>query len=292
VSSSIFESAVHRAADRLLTPQKAAKLKRDPAQFLRDSRFAPLRAVGSLYGAGQPSQSSNGAAEAPSLDPIAELDSLAMQFGTDKSSYHHNYVRYYGPYFARFKHQDINFLELGIKDGASLRMWKAFLPRAHIVGLDNREVSKGYAEPGIDVHVGLQQDHDFLDRVAQATGGPFHIILDDASHHNPFTIESFRGLFKHLAPGGIYAIEDLHCSYEEHKLFNNERQQMTDFFIELINAVDLNGRREIYKPIRSAQDFAKVSTEQRTKLSELERWVESVHFYQGLVFIIKREADV
>lgn len=283
VPTTTLQTALDWSTKRM--PPKARKLVRDPLGFLHDSRFRALRRVGAAWHAGLTDASSH-------RPPAEELDALAIQFGTDKSSKHHNYVRYYGPYFASYRGRPINFLEIGVKDGASLQMWKAFLPQAKVVGLDNRAVAAQYATREIAVHVGLQQDHAFLDRVAASVQGPFDIVLDDGSHHNPFTIESFRGLFKHVAPGGIYAIEDLHCSYEEHKLFDNERKQMTDFFIELINAADLNGRRDIYAPIASAQDFAKVTPSQREKLTYLERWVESVHFYQGLVFIMKRQASI
>lgn len=221
---------------------------------------------------------------------IADLDALALRHGTDKSSAHHNYVRHYGRYYAPFRASEFSFLELGIKDGASLRMWKEFFPSAHIIGIDNREVSRQYAEPGIDVHVGLQQDHDFLASVAASSPLPIRLILDDASHHNLFSIESFRGLFHHLAPGGIYAIEDLHCSYEEHGMFDNRRDEIIDFLTELTNAVDINGRRDVYSHVGSAQDFAKLDPDLLSKLGPLERWVESVHYHQGIMFIRKRPA--
>lgn len=217
------------------------------------------------------------------------LDELANRYGTDKGSQHHNYVRHYAEYFSPYRSRHVELLEIGVKDGASLRMWKDFFQDSHIVGIDNRDEALRYVAPGIDIYVGLQQDHEFLELVASSVDG-FDIVLDDGSHHNPYTIESFRGLFKHLVPGGLYVIEDLHCSYEEHRLFNNERSQMTDFLVELMNAVDLNGRRDIYRHVKSAQDFGKLTPELRAKLTPLERWVESVHVHQGLVFVHKREA--
>jgi hypothetical protein len=216
------------------------------------------------------------------------LDDLAVQYGTDKSSKHHYYTRYYERYFSPFRDQPINFLEIGIKDNASLQMWRDYFPEATIHGIDNRPICLGYAEARVKIFIGLQQDKAFLRKVSEEALGGFDIIVDDASHHNKYTIASFEFLFDQVKPGGIYAIEDLHCSYEQHGLFDNKRYEMTGFFIELINSIDLNGRRDIFKPIGSSQDFEKLSPELLGKLTRFERWIESIHFYEGMAFVLKR----
>lgn len=283
-----LKNAFRTYASGILPIRKFQKLRRDPERFLLDSRYAPFRTLGRLYSA---SLREAAPPLANASSPVQELDALALRYGTDKSSVHHNYVRYYAPYFAKYKGRRSAFLEIGVKDGASLKMWKTFLPGITVHGIDNRNAALQYAQDGIAIHVGLQQDHAFLNRVVEKIGRPIDIIVDDGSHHNPYTIASFEGLFPHLAPGGVYAIEDLHCSYEEHRLFNNERSQIIRLFVDLINAVDLNGRRDVLKGVGSAQDFAKLDESTRSKLSYYERWIESVHFYQGLVFVLKRAAD-
>ena len=43
--------------------------------------------------------------------------------------------------------------------------------------------------------------------------GPFDIVIDDGSHVNRHVHHSFRTLWPHLAPGGLYVVEDLQTSY-------------------------------------------------------------------------------
>jgi hypothetical protein len=218
------------------------------------------------------------------------LEDLALQMGTDKSARHHNYVRLYAHYFEAFRRSARNVLEIGVKDGASLRMWKGYFGRAAIHGIDKHMAAKRCEEERIHVHIGLQQDVDFLRSVRASMSGPLDIVVDDGSHHNKYTIASFEALFPLLAPGGIYVIEDLLCSYEAHGMFDNRRQEMTDFFAVLLNSIDLNGRRDILKHVGSSADFSKLTDHLKSQLTVYERWIESVHYYQGLAFVLKRPA--
>ena len=43
------------------------------------------------------------------------------------------------------------------------------------------------------------------------------VIIDDGSHVGRMQLEAFRSLWPHLAPGGVYIVEDLMFAYIEHK---------------------------------------------------------------------------
>ena len=46
-----------------------------------------------------------------------------------------------------------------------------------------------------------------------AKDDPFDVIIDDGGHSNMQQYNSFMVLFEHaLRPGGIYVLEDIHCS--------------------------------------------------------------------------------
>lgn len=98
-------------------------------------------------------------------------------------------------------------LELGVDQGASLRMWSDLFPGADIIGVDlyerERETGRGV------VVVGDAADQRFCEMVAREHG-PFDVIVDDASHVPAQVVSSFSALFGHLTPGGVYAIEDLY----------------------------------------------------------------------------------
>ena len=95
--------------------------------------------------------------------------------------------------------------------GGSLRMWKAFFPKAKIVGIDIHDKTQ-FSEPRIDIRVCDQTDAAMLRKLSEEYGG-FDIVIDDGSHLNAHVIETFGILFPLLRTPGIYTIEDVQTSY-------------------------------------------------------------------------------
>jgi demethylmacrocin O-methyltransferase len=92
-------------------------------------------------------------------------------------------------------------------------MWKDFFPKGQIYGLDLYD-KKHLEQPRITILQGDQNDPAVLGEIA-SQHGPFDLIIDDGSHISEHIITSFRALFPHVTPNGVYAIEDLYLSYEE-----------------------------------------------------------------------------
>lgn len=149
--------------------------------------------------------------------PPPNLTDLAVRFGSDKWGRHWytgNYERYFSPY----RDGRIKILELGIggykapdAGGRSLLMWKHYFRRGQVFGLDIIDKS-AIAEGRIHTIKGDQADTAFLDKVGRDIG-PLDIVIDDGSHINPHVIASFKALFRHIRPGGLYVIEDTQTSY-------------------------------------------------------------------------------
>lgn len=145
------------------------------------------------------------------------LRDLALEAGTDKQGVHF-YADAYERHFAPYRDRAMSVLEIGIggyadpdRGGESLRMWKAFFPRALIVGLDLHP-KHGLDEDRIVTVQGDQSDPALLAEVVRRYG-PFTIVVDDGSHICAHVIASFTHLFPTLAGDGVYAIEDLQTSY-------------------------------------------------------------------------------
>lgn len=133
---------------------------------------------------------------------------------TDKKIHTHylaNYERLFGPW----SDKPVCLLELGVKDGGSLQMWRDYFPDGTIAGLDIDAVSIDDPTGRIRVYQGEQQDRDLLDRIAdECAPGGFDLIIDDASHVGAPSRVSFWHLFEHhLVDGGVYVLEDWGAGY-------------------------------------------------------------------------------
>jgi hypothetical protein len=106
-------------------------------------------------------------------------------------------------------------LEIGVQNGGSLEIWAQYFEHASVlVGCDIDEACRilSFDDPRIEVLVG-----DIVDPRVQAEladrSPQFDIIIDDGSHRSRDIISTFVAMFPRLAEGGVYIIEDLHCSY-------------------------------------------------------------------------------
>lgn len=153
------------------------------------------------------------------------LNDLATLHRSDKGHHwfsRHGYTDVYERLFRPMKHKAITMLEIGLRHdpfydrsnriSPSLSMWTDYFQHAKIVGFDINDFT-GMTKGRVLVMQGDQGDAGDLQRLANRVG-PLDIIIDDGSHaswHQQFTL---RSLFRHLRPGGLYIIEDLHARPE------------------------------------------------------------------------------
>lgn len=140
--------------------------------------------------------------------PRASLDHIGILRGTDKSSLNHDYLRHYERILGHLRNEPITLLEIGVFRGGSLRMWEDYLTAARIVGVDIVPDCIQHADNRREIEIGSQADRDYLDELGRRQRP--HVIIDDGSHIADHVILTFRTLFPHLRPGGIYIVEDLH----------------------------------------------------------------------------------
>jgi hypothetical protein len=196
-----------------------------------------------------------------------DLLTIAKRYGTDKVQ--NGYIPHFEKFFSSMRNDPINILEIGVKresprsQGAcSLKTWKDYFPNGQVYGIDIDPFNKKYEQDRISIFIGNQGDQKFLDEVCSKVDH-FDIIIDDGSHVNSLTIESYEGLWPHLRSGGIYAIEDTGCSYIDldaqgvrHKSekgidwcgmhllptsysYKNDRKDFLDFIQEKLTRMDL-----------------------------------------------------
>lgn len=132
----------------------------------------------------------------------------------------HKWTHYFETYQAVFgsrQNTPMRILEIGVLQGASLRLWKSYFHHSNtsLVGVDIAPECSRFDAPsdGIHVRIGSQADSEFLARVVDEFG-PFDLIIDDGSHHSTHMIKSFNFLYAAgLKDDGIYFVEDLHANY-------------------------------------------------------------------------------
>lgn len=125
----------------------------------------------------------------------------------------HHYIPIYDRYFSRFRGTPVRFLEIGVSQGGSMRLWREYFGSdAVIYGIDIDPDCARFDGKAGQVRIGSQDDAAFLGDVVQEMGG-VDIVLDDGSHMMPHVRKTLDILFPLLARDGLYMIEDLHTAY-------------------------------------------------------------------------------
>jgi len=206
------------------------------------------------------------------------LDELALEYGTDKSSKIHNYTKWYEMHLGYLRRDINNLLEIGIWEGASLRMWRDYFEYAMIHGIDS-DNSRSFTERGIKTYLCDQSNVEDINKLKSMTPY-FDIIIDDGSHIGDDVIKTFNLMFNRVKMGGWYVIEDTQASYDSR--LKTDVTTM-EFFKGLLDQVNLFNGSTYYK-----EPLANIKWEQQ-EFSYHERWIECMYFYPRMIFIKKRE---
>ena len=206
---------------------------------------------------------------------MKKLSELAKNFKTDKGMGLHEYTEVYDIYLDPIKDEKMNFLEIGVFQGESLKLWEAYLKNSTIIGLDIETDCAKYAGDRRKVYIGSQTDEMILWKI-QKENNPLSVIMDDGSHNWDHQIKTFRAAFPLLKEGGLYFIEDLHTSYVNK--WAGGDGTCVEFLKRLVDDVMLHG-----KSFMGTQEVHDQS------LSYYEHHMEYIHFYKSLCVIKKRE---
>ena len=125
------------------------------------------------------------------------LDLLARKYGSDKLE--HGFCAFYEGFWGPIREEVASVLEIGIADGASIRMWLEYFPNALVFGLDNGMYGDRTRwpteEPRFEAFLGDQGNAKHLAKVAE--NGPFDVVIDDGSHTMHDQQISLGALFAH-----------------------------------------------------------------------------------------------
>lgn len=151
------------------------------------------------------------------MEPTLSISELFKAHKGNRTSKWRHYLEIYDEYLgntrARVSPRPVRLLEIGVRDGGSLEIWRSYLgPDAEIYAIDAAPECARFEAPNLRVFIGDQANRDFLNAV-RGELPQMDIIIDDGGHMPHQQIASFEVLFPCLMQGGYYIVEDLHTSY-------------------------------------------------------------------------------
>lgn len=190
---------------------------------------------------------------------MKKLTEIGLKYGTDKATYH-NFTDVYDSYFSKYESPRI--LEIGVYNFASIQMYREYFKNPYIVAMDIDDKSQ-YVDASWRYVRGDQSKIEDLEKCVQ-NESLFDIIIDDGGHTMAQQQISFGFLLKHVKPGGIYILEDLHTSFRPY--YREADCQFTSFEmltkildkdINFSNYIDLPTRQSIIELVKGVEIFAK-----------------------------------
>jgi len=171
---------------------------------------------------------------------------IFKKYKTDKCIYHDYHIPY-EENFEFMRNDNIKLLEIGVRDCNSLRSWKEYFSNGSIYGMDIDPSCEKFEKEGFNIIIGDQGNEEDLRKFGDIK---FDIIIDDGSHFTEHMISTFKFMFdNYLNPGGVYAIEDLGCSYI--RQYGSTTSTMSNPKGQSKNNLQINNRQDIVELIES-----------------------------------------
>ena len=184
-----------------------------------------------------------------------------------------HYFEIYDRHFKKYKDKDIVLLEVGVSRGGSLQMWSDYFGKnSKFFGIDIDPRCKEFENENTKIFTGSQSDRKFLGYVKDNIP-PVDILIDDGGHYMDQQKILFESFFDHIKKDGVYLCEDTHSSYW--LVYGGGYKRKGTFieyskdFIDMLNAYH--------------------SEQRKFKINRFTNSVNSIHYYDSVLVIEKRE---
>ena len=216
---------------------------------------------------------------------VSSLYSQQRGYVSDKWA---SYLPVYERWFSYYQDAPIRLLEVGVQNGGSLQVWAKYFANAKkLVGCDvNPKCAQlSYDDARVGLVLGDIKASAVREQILRHSD-VYDIIIDDGSHINSDIIKTFQFFYSRLAPGGIYVIEDLHCSYwaKWHGGLWRADSAM-EFFKSLTDVLNLESWGVKLLP---ANWSTKLKTKSHSRFKPTNYTdIESISFYNSMCLIVK-----
>lgn len=153
------------------------------------------------------------------------------KYGTDKG-YPKSYIdEFYEDKFSSLIDSEVTLVEIGVRSGASLKLWSEYFFKANIIGIDNLSDFNDHQIPINEKWTSSEKvtfiDADaYLKETVDKINGKIDILIDDGPH----TFESHVKLLELYIPkmnsDGMIIIEDI--SYDPNQLYSYVPEDLQD----------------------------------------------------------------
>jgi hypothetical protein len=152
------------------------------------------------------------------------------EYGTDKGEPKSYIDEYYQDKFEPLRDSKITLVEIGVRSGASMKLWKHFFSQANIIGIDNLQdfndnqvlINQEWISGGVTFFDCDAYTQETVDKIQ----GKIDILIDDGPHSIQSHIDLLELYIPKMNKGGTLIIEDI--SYDPNILYNNVPDYLKD----------------------------------------------------------------
>lgn len=140
------------------------------------------------------------------LEEISAKYSVIEDVGSGDKNTIHSYIPEYEKLLLPYRNKSIIFVEIGVNQGLSMKMWREYFSNARVIGVDVWNGSGEYIKDlNIEFICADATSKEFADQI---TFG-LDIVCDDGSHMQSDIESTYELLAPKMNKGGLYIIEDL-----------------------------------------------------------------------------------
>lgn len=127
---------------------------------------------------------------------------------TDKHSRHSYIQGFYDNYFSSLREKKLNILEIGVKGGGSIKLWKEYFINSKIYGIDTNLIKHASYKDAILIS-GDAYDKKIVDQLPD-----LDIVIDDGPHTLESQLKCIEMYFPKLTSTGTIIIEDIRSPFD------------------------------------------------------------------------------